>query len=216
MNLNIIKNNKGFTLLELMIAMVIFVVVVALIADNYGGQQDQHVTQNQVVEIQQNVRAGFHMIINEIRMAGHDPYNNSGAEINENMVGDGSNGSPLEFTYYRDSNNDGDTDDAGEFRTITIQLFDSAITDSGSTNDEIQMSSIGDQPVAENIATLQFTYFDINGAQIAVNASGNIPPSDVGDIKAIRVQLTAGPDESERNLIGSNRTLDSMIKLRNI
>ncbi|MCK5100317.1 MAG: prepilin-type N-terminal cleavage/methylation domain-containing protein [Desulfobacteraceae bacterium] len=219
MNPKTTKNNKGFTLIELMIAMVIFVIVVALIADNYFRQQDQHVTQNQVVEIQQNARAGFQMIINEIRMAGHDPYNKSDAGININMVGDGSNLLPLEFTYYTDNNNDGDTDDTGEFKTIRIRLFDSTIDRNLSppfdNNDEIQITPNG-TPIAENIAALEFTYFDIDGDEITPAINGNIAPSEVGNIIAIRVLLTARPDESERNLSGSNRTLESMIKLRNI
>ncbi|MCK5099931.1 MAG: prepilin-type N-terminal cleavage/methylation domain-containing protein [Desulfobacteraceae bacterium] len=214
----ITKNNKGFSLIELMIAMAIFVVIVGLIVDNYIQQESQSVTQNQVVEIQQNARAGLYMIAREIRMAGYDPWEDSGARILS--AGTGSNGSPLTFTYVADNDNndnngDGTTDEPGELRTIAIQLFDSSI-DSNlpppfDNNDEIHVeipvgAGLLPEPIADNIAALQFIYFDEDGN----------PPSSNSKIRSIQVTLTARADESERNLIGNNRALVAMVKCRNL
>ena len=225
------KNNKGFTLIELMIAMTISGIIIALTVNAFLQQEDQNITQNQVTEIQQNARAGFHMIISEIRMAGFDPTGNYGTAII--AAGTGALGSPLIFTYVADNDcidNDGDAgipnppctdanvDEPGELKTVTINLFDSSI-DSGVTLDEIQISAAG-QPIAENIAALQFTYFDSTGTQIAPGAGGNISATDIPNIKAVQVLLTARPDETERDLmltsVGNNRTLESMIKCRNL
>ncbi len=229
MNSKITKNNKGFTLIEVMIATAIFGLVIVLIINAFRQQDSQNVSQNQVTEIQQNVRAGFHMIISEIRMAGFDPDGSYGTGIT--AAGTGAAGSPLTFTYIARNDcvdNDGDAgipdppcgnvnvDEEGEIKTVTINLFSSSI-DGGGSIDEVQIDAAG-QPIAENISTLLFTYFDSNGTQIFPSASAT--PAELATIKAVNVQLTAGPEESERNLLtnkgGGNRTLESLIKCRNL
>jgi len=216
MNLKI-KNNKGFTLLELTIAMVIFVIAVALIADSYTQQRGKNITQNQITEIQQNLRAGFYMITTEIRMAGYDSKgNNPNAKII--AAGDGgvvvSGGTatkyPLKFAYVGG--------DGTSLNIVSINLFDSSIDSTTNSYDEIQIKE-GGSPIAENIDNLQFTYFDKDGNQIAA-INHNIPSANIPTIKAINVVLTARPDETERDLMknagGSKRSLVSMVKLRNI
>ncbi len=228
MNSKITKNNKGFTLMEVMIATAIFGIIIVLIMNAFRQQDSQNVSQNQVTEIQQNVRAGFHMIISEIRMAGFDPDGSYGTGIT--AAGTGAAGSPLTFTYIARNDcvdNDGDSadptncsdvnvDEEGEIKTVTINLFSSSI-DGGGSIDEVQIDAAG-QPIAENISTLLFTYFDSNGTQIFPSASAT--PAELATIKAVNVQLTAGPEESERNLLtykgGGNRTLESLIKCRNL
>ena len=207
MYVNVLKENKGFTIIELLIASAILGIIVALMVNSYSRQQDMSVTQNQVVEVQQNARAGFQMIVNEIRMAGFDPYGDNDPEITS--AGDGSNGDPLVFTYVADddgvdNNSDGTTDEEGELKTVTINLFDSNI-DAGADMDEIQISA-GGGPIAENIAALEFTYLD----------QDNNITANPDDIRAVNVVLTARAAESERNLIGSARTLEAQVKCRNL
>jgi len=207
MYVNVLKENKGFTIIELLIASAILGIIVALMVNSYSRQQDMSVTQNQVVEVQQNARAGFQMIVNEIRMAGFDPYGDNDPEITS--AGDGSNGDPLVFTYVADddgvdNNSDGTTDEEGELKTVTINLFDSNI-DAGADMDEIQIRANGG-PIAENIDALEFTYLD----------QDNNITANPDDIRAVNVVLTARAAESERNLIGSARTLEAQVKCRNL
>ena len=207
MYVNVLKENKGFTIIELLIASAILGIIVALMVNSYSRQQDMSVTQNQVVEVQQNARAGFQMIVNEIRMAGFDPYGDNDPEITS--AGDGSNGDPLVFTYVADddgvdNNSDGTTDEEGELKTVTINLFDSNI-DAGADMDEIQIRANGG-PIAENIDALEFTYLK----------QDNSITADIDKIRAVNVVLTARAAESERNLIGSARTLEAQVKCRNL
>jgi type IV pilus assembly protein PilW len=66
------RNNLGFTLLELMIAMVIASIVAAAIMMSFDSQQKTQVNQQLVVEMQQDARAALYLMQQDIRMAGFD------------------------------------------------------------------------------------------------------------------------------------------------
>ncbi len=64
------KGERGITLIELMIALVISSILIALLYRTLSGQQKTYVIQEQVVDMQQNARAAIHRMMSEIRMAG--------------------------------------------------------------------------------------------------------------------------------------------------
>ncbi len=70
--LNRNRNNYGFTLMELMIAMVIASIVAAAIMVSFDSQQKTQVNQQLVVEMQQEARAALYLMQQDIRMAGYD------------------------------------------------------------------------------------------------------------------------------------------------
>ena len=70
--LKIKRNNLGFTLIELMIAMVIAGIVAAAIMMAFDSQQKTQVNQQLVVEMQQDARAALYLMQQDIRMAGYD------------------------------------------------------------------------------------------------------------------------------------------------
>jgi len=70
--LKIIRNNLGFTLIELMIAMVVAGIVAAAIMMAFDSQQKTQVNQQLVVEMQQDARAALYLMQQDVRMAGYD------------------------------------------------------------------------------------------------------------------------------------------------
>jgi len=84
-------NNRGFTLVELMIAMAMAGIVSAAILMAFNSQQKTQVSQQLVVEMQQDLRAALYLMQQDIRMAGHDPLwidgNTDG--VDDNRPGDG-------------------------------------------------------------------------------------------------------------------------------
>lgn len=64
------KDSKGVTLIELLIALVISAILVAGIYRTFVYQQKSYATQEQVADMQQNVRVAINRMIREIRMAG--------------------------------------------------------------------------------------------------------------------------------------------------
>jgi prepilin-type N-terminal cleavage/methylation domain-containing protein len=80
-----IRNRYGFTLIELMIAMVIGLIVMVVIYSMYRSHQRAQVTQQLVVDMQQNGRAAVALMTREIRMAGYNPILHDG--INNDCLG---------------------------------------------------------------------------------------------------------------------------------
>src|SRR4030042_2905208 len=66
----ILKKEKGLTLIELLIALVISALLIAGLYRTFINQQKTYTVQEQVVDMQQNVRAAINRMMTEIRMAG--------------------------------------------------------------------------------------------------------------------------------------------------
>ena len=66
----ILKNNKGVTLIELMIVMVIAAILVGGVYTLFATQQRSYFVQDRVAGIQQDARAALAIMAKEIRMAG--------------------------------------------------------------------------------------------------------------------------------------------------
>jgi type IV pilus assembly protein PilW len=74
------NNPKGFTLVELMVAMAAGLIVMIAIYVAYENHSRSHVTQQLVVEMQQNARAAMNLMKREIRMMGYDPAATDGVD----------------------------------------------------------------------------------------------------------------------------------------
>ena len=75
------SNEVGLTLVELMVAMAISLFIVATIFSAYLSQQRTKISQDQVVEMQQNLRGAFFILQRELRMAGLDRLETAEAGI---------------------------------------------------------------------------------------------------------------------------------------
>jgi type IV pilus assembly protein PilW len=67
------SNQQGFTIIEMVIAMTLSVIVTAAIYQIFHSQQRSYLVQNQIAEMQQNLRAALYMMAREIRSARYDP-----------------------------------------------------------------------------------------------------------------------------------------------
>jgi prepilin-type N-terminal cleavage/methylation domain-containing protein len=68
--LNMPSKNRGVTLIELLIALVISSILIGALYRTFIGQQKTYIVQDQVVDMQQNVRVAINKMMREIRMAG--------------------------------------------------------------------------------------------------------------------------------------------------
>ncbi|MEI9476051.1 MAG: prepilin-type N-terminal cleavage/methylation domain-containing protein [Deltaproteobacteria bacterium] len=64
------KENRGLTLIELLVALVISAVIIAALYRTFVGQQKTYTVQEQVVDMRQNVRGAISNMMRELRMAG--------------------------------------------------------------------------------------------------------------------------------------------------
>ncbi len=75
------RNQKGLTLIEILIALAISAFVMAGIYSTFNSQYKSYMIQERIVAMQQNLRAGFYQLERNIRLAGFDPTGNAGAGI---------------------------------------------------------------------------------------------------------------------------------------
>src|SRR4030042_3342902 len=134
MNRNILTKKTGVTLIELLIALVISSILVAALYRTFIDQQKTHTVQDQVADMQQNVRVGIYQMTREVRVAG---YGDNILAIFGNI-----NGFTNIFTPANNANNIGNNDDK---ITIIIAVEVAKLTETvaqGSTS--IKVSNTGD------------------------------------------------------------------------
>ncbi|MBW1819079.1 MAG: PilW family protein [Deltaproteobacteria bacterium] len=165
------NKKKGFSLVELLIAMAIGSIVMASIYTIHRSQLDAYVINDQVVAMQQNLRSAIHFMLREIRTAGYDPLESGRfgitdirqKDLDDNVAGDG-NGS-LEFTL--DRNENGILDGGDE--TIYFALYDHPEDSPDGKLDLARrvgpnVGGGGRQLIAENITAIGLAYgFDNDG-----------------------------------------------------
>ncbi len=185
------KFNKGFSLIELLIAMAMSTMVLSGIVALFHKQVATHNTERLMVSMQQNVRAAGSLMERDIRMARYDPTGSGLFTIgtanrarlqflSDNVVQDGFISDGENITYALDNDADGD----GIADGIPCNLV-RIINIAGRTRTDV---------VAQNIDALNFDYFDTS--VIPVNrlintATWQVPAADIPDIRSIRVSIVA-------------------------
>ena len=148
----IVTENKGFTLIELMITMVISSIIMTGIYAIYNAQSTARRNQKIVVDMMQNLRAGIYYMEREIRVAGFDPMQTSNAGITI------ANASDIQFTL--DDDQDGSIDTAaGANERIHYMLTGNTL--------QRQNGNGAFEDLANNIDALRFFYFNETGTQTA-------------------------------------------------
>lgn len=171
---------KGFSLLELMVALAIASVLMAAISTFYHNQLKTHVTQQELLDMQQDARGAMYMMTREIRMAGYDPLN-AGATIRL------ANGTELAFDSDSDGTANGLISDSERFY---YGLVGGNLV-RGNWTEGDPSSPTGLNPVALNIDALNFVYLD---------SAGNIT-TDVEAIRSIQITLVARSGDQLRALM---------------
>jgi type IV pilus assembly protein PilW len=186
--LDILTKKEGFTLSELLVAMVISGVVMAAMYSSYYSQQKSYVVQEQVAAMQQNLRAAMFYMEKEIRMAGCDSERSADAGITT------ANASSISFTEdirgaAEGSNPDGDTNDPNESITYSLSAGDLWRDD---------VNGIGNQTIAENIDALSFVYLDGASPPTVLDddGSGNVTTS-ISDIRSVQITVVARTDRDD-------------------
>jgi len=184
-------SDRGFTLVELMIAMAVGLVLLGAMYGVFTMHNKIFGTQEQIAEMQQNARTAMDMMTREIRMAGYNPT-----------------GAPFDGITYSASQLQVKADlDGNE----TIAGQENIIYKHDSANYQITRNiGSGDQPLIENVQTFTFDYLDSTGSATPTSAN----------IRQIRITITARtarPDPDYAPNSGYRTyTLTSVITPRNL
>ena len=185
----------GFTLIELMIAIAITAFVLAAIFATYTTQQKSQVVQDQVADMQQNIRAAMVMMARDIREAGCDPTQKSGAGIVTADVGQIRITRDIAGNPVNPNQEDGDVSDANEdivfgFNpAVDTDAIPDGVPDTALVADlcrnDVNATNIFN-PIAQNIERVEFNYIDEDGAAIAAPITSQ---ADLNRIRAVQISL---------------------------
>jgi len=200
MKINHSLRSKGLTLIELLIAMAISGIIMAGIYSAFTTQQDSYFIQDQVAEMQQNIRAGLYIMTSDIRMAGFDPTSNANAGIVTATSG--------RFGFTQDINEDGDTADSGESVTYgfssTYDVTADGIADGGSaplgknSGTATGIGGGGFQSISENIEKVEFYY------TLADDTLTTTPTAaQLGNIRSVKISILAIIDKPDRKFVNT-------------
>jgi type IV pilus assembly protein PilW len=176
-----LNENTGFTLIEILVSMVIGLVVLAGVATTFTVHTRQNTAEEQIAQMQQNVRAALDLMVREIQMAKYDPL---GSAFPTGTYGVTYNATQLQIQA--------DMDGSGALSTTTCDPANSASMeniiyawDSANLRITRRCGSGGTAEVlADNIPAFNFSYYDANGT--AVNSSANS-----GNIRKVTIDITA-------------------------
>jgi len=169
---------KGFTLIELLIVIFVSGIVLTGIYKVFFSQQSAYRTQEEVVELNQNLRAALDLMVREIRLANYKTSTSSFMGILE--------ASPTRIRVLADLNQDGDTLDDNEDITYVYDPSSQKIW-----RNDAQFV------LAENVIQFSFLYTLADG-------STTQNPTQLGEIRKITVSLTG---RTAVPSIGQYRTL---------
>lgn len=166
MNLSELRSrNAGFTLVELLAVMLISGFVLAAIYTIFISQDRAFRAQEQVAEMDQNIRAAMDLMTREVRLAG---YKTSTATFNGIATAQ-----PSTIRILADINQDGiilgDTEDITySYNAGTLQIWRNGAS----------------LPIAENITSLTFVYTLVDGTTTST-------PGNLANIRKVTISITA-------------------------
>ena len=239
------RNNlqTGFTLVELMIGLAISGIVLATVYQMFIGQRQTYSLQNEIAQMQQNVRASEHVMVREIRMAGYEvPDMSIGFDIPGEPFSDGEKNAFEEATSQSIAFTS-DVDGDGKMETIRYSLKKDSLVRESWKWDVIGGNwekSGGARSMSENMEDLHFCYWiltDDEGLNNNRDDDGDSYVDEAGEllltnqpskeerehIRIVRLTLTAKSSRPDHHYIDPIHgdhfrriTLSSIIKPRNM
>jgi type IV pilus assembly protein PilW len=148
------RNENGFTLVELLVAMVMGLLIMAALYYTYASQQKSQVITEKVTALQQNCRSAMYHLQKDMRMAGYNPTRSA---VTFGFVNVAAATDSVTITMDEDEDGALDTDE-----TITYSL----------NPDNTLKKVVGagtPQTIAESITGLNFTFLDANETSTTVD-----------------------------------------------
>jgi type IV pilus assembly protein PilW len=161
-----------------MIAIAIFGIASAAIYATYQHQQDSYLIQEQVADMQQNLRAGIYFLTRGIKMAGYDPTEKAGAAAHK-----ANSAKKVAFKFAVDEDRDGKIINKEIIRyALSKDANKDGRADTFPCNVGREDGSGGLQPLAENVEALEFFYHLADGTTAT-------DPAHPADVRSVDVSL---------------------------
>jgi type II secretory pathway pseudopilin PulG len=194
-------NVKGITLIELLVAFVIGGIVVAGIYRVFVAQSRAYVVQDQVVEVQQNIRGAMEILLRDLRMTG---FNGDNTPLTPSVTPGANN---ITVFYLKN----------GAVRQVTYLVDGTSRLMRNETPPDIPPSEAGGDPILTGVNALNFRYGIDPDEDGIVNNWVDVTGVGTSKVIAVQVFLEANPTvvNPDMNVINP-RGLRSTVTLRNL
>lgn len=203
--IHFISDQKGLTLVELMITLVLSLLLMAAVYMTYHTQHVTSQVQHQVTSVQQDIRAVAEIIAKDIRNAGCDPTD---AGI-DSLVATSNSSGPSTLSLYTDLDEDGTTGSLNE-----RVYYDWGITANSTLTRTDLNAAAGSQvqTLARNVTGFSFTYLD----QLYTSSGVTPLAGNENNVYYIQINISMRSDQTDPDT-GQfiNRTITRQVKLRN-
>ncbi len=195
MNSPLLRSCRGFTLVEIMITLAVSGILMAGVYRVFISQQDSYLAQEQVAEMQQNIRAALDLMTRDIRMAGFDPYSSANAGIVTATAG------RFGFTFDEDQDGSLTANEAMTygFSAVLDADFD-GVVDAGTSplgknlGTAIGVGGGGFQAVAEELQAIEFNYVLFDGTETTTPGANQLP-----QVRSVEISILARARQPDRN-----------------
>ncbi|MEJ2246563.1 MAG: prepilin-type N-terminal cleavage/methylation domain-containing protein [Acidobacteriota bacterium] len=200
---SLVDGERGFSLNELLVALVIMSVVASAIYGVFSISGRSYTTQSVSADAQQNVRAAMEVMLYDIRTAGLDPKasGNFGIESAEaekmRFTADSIDAGIDDFNGILEETNSERTTYVLQGTRLYQILYETTDSETGA-------------PLISNVQNLKFAYFDADGN----NLGSPVPLSQLSDIRTVSISITV--EEPAYRGAKVRRTLTDGVKCRNL
>lgn len=215
------SRQSGFTIVEVLVALSIFLLILMGIMQVFEPSNLAYQTSQRKLNVQQNGRVAMDLMTRQIRMAGYFPEN-----IDTNVANDQANS--VEIATDRALAVAGDLDGTGASSTFFFCLDNQGLKRvQGPRGNNSSYVCSGGAILAESVTSLGFAYYDANNDpvpnpptgpyQLDGQAAGAAPSFATATQRAAvrRVVITLTARESVPNQPAQTYTLTSDVRLRN-
>jgi type IV pilus assembly protein PilW len=172
------KSSFGFTLIEVIVTLAISGIIMTGVYTAFKAQQDSYLAQEQVAEMQQNLRASIDYMVRNLRMAGFDPAQSDNFSITDVRSRDLNNGLDVNgnpaITFEIDLDENG-TLDTNE--TFSYSLYEYPVGTPADQDGIVDLSfdqGGGRQLLGESIIAMGMAYSYVDAGGDVVTDGGNV------------------------------------------
>lgn len=183
------RDRGGFTLVEVLFAMVIMATVIAAVYTVFLSQQKAHLVQDEVNEMQANARAGLELMANDLRNASAFVYADSSlVSLQENLDDD----SAVEGVKYN------------VVSSIMKREYRDPYTSTSPVTLEMDI----------NVTNLSFTYYDYKDAALTTPVAA----AYLGSIRRVLISFSVYSPKAAANIGNTSRkrTFQTSVTPRNL
>jgi type II secretory pathway pseudopilin PulG len=156
------NSEKGFTLVEVLIYLALFVLIMGAVFQTFEGNRATFASGEKKADVQANGRVAMDEIARQIRMAGYFPEN-----FDANTANDIANGNAIHIATNTAVAIYGDADAAGSSNVLLFCLDGTVLRrQTGPIGTASSYTCSAGEALAENITSLRFTYYGADNLTI--------------------------------------------------